>query len=96
VEVQLLLIHDLGIRWGEWSASSTVRTLPPGKGPPGTHCTGGWVGPRASMDTDDRGKIPSPLPVIEPRSLDRPTRNQTLYGLGYPAHRHIAVIQNFK
>jgi hypothetical protein len=34
VEVQLLLIHDLGIRWGEWSASSTVRTYPRGKDPP--------------------------------------------------------------
>jgi hypothetical protein len=24
---------------------------------PGTHCTGGWVGPRASLDTEVRGKI---------------------------------------
>jgi hypothetical protein len=33
-EVQLLLIHDLGTRWGEWSASRPGRALPPGKGPP--------------------------------------------------------------
>jgi hypothetical protein len=33
-EVQLLLIHDLGTRWGEWSASRPGRPLPPGKGPP--------------------------------------------------------------
>jgi len=31
--------------------------LPPGKGPPGTHWTGGWVGPRAGLDTEVRGKI---------------------------------------
>jgi hypothetical protein len=24
---------------------------------PGTHCTGGWVGPRAGLDTEARGKI---------------------------------------
>jgi hypothetical protein len=24
---------------------------------PGTHCTGGWVGLRAGLDTEDRGKI---------------------------------------
>jgi hypothetical protein len=33
-EVQLLLIHDLGTRWGEWSESRLGRALPPGKGPP--------------------------------------------------------------
>jgi hypothetical protein len=39
---------------------------------PGTHCTGGWVGPRAGLDTDVRGKILSPLPEIEPRRPGRP------------------------
>jgi hypothetical protein len=34
-EIKLLLIHDLGTRWGgEWSASRPGRALPPGKGPP--------------------------------------------------------------
>jgi hypothetical protein len=28
-EVQLLLIHDLGTRWGEWSASRPGRALHP-------------------------------------------------------------------
>jgi hypothetical protein len=42
---------------GEWSASRPGRALPPGKGPPRTHCTGGWVGPRAGLDTEARGKI---------------------------------------
>jgi hypothetical protein len=33
-DIYLLLIHDLGIRRGEWSASRPGRALPPGKGPP--------------------------------------------------------------
>jgi hypothetical protein len=39
---------------------------------PGTHCTGGWVGPRAGLDTEVRGKILLPLPGIELRSPGRP------------------------
>jgi hypothetical protein len=35
---------------------------------PGTHWTGGWVGPIAGLDTDCRRKILLPLPGIEPRS----------------------------
>jgi hypothetical protein len=31
--------------------------LYPGEGTPGTHCTGGWVGPRAGLDAEARGKI---------------------------------------
>jgi hypothetical protein len=41
---------------------------------PGTHCTGGWVGPRAGLDTEATGKIFSPLPGIEPRSPGRPAK----------------------
>jgi hypothetical protein len=33
---------------GEWSAARPKRTLLPGR--PGTHCTGGCVGPRAGLD----------------------------------------------
>jgi hypothetical protein len=40
---------------------------------PGTHCTWGWVGPRAGLDTEDRGKILCPCqgsnpdrPVVQP------------------------------
>jgi hypothetical protein len=71
---------------GEWSASRLGCALVPGKGPPGSHCTGGWAGPRAGLDTEVRGKILSPLPGIEPRSSGRPARSQTLYWLSYPAH----------
>jgi hypothetical protein len=38
------------------SASRPDRALPRGR-THGTHCTGGWVGPRAGLDTEDRGKI---------------------------------------
>jgi hypothetical protein len=36
---------------------------------PGTHCTGGWVGPRAGLDTEARGKILCPCRGSNP---DRP------------------------
>jgi hypothetical protein len=69
---------------GEWSASRLGLALFPGKG---THCTGGWVNPRAGLDTEARGKILSPLPGIELLSPGRPARSQTLYWLSYPAFR---------
>jgi hypothetical protein len=50
---------------------------------PGTHCTGGWVGPRAGLDTETRWKILWPLSEIEPPSSGRPVRNQTLYWMNY-------------
>jgi hypothetical protein len=54
---------------GEWSASRSSRSLPRGKDPPGTHCTGGWVGPRAGLDTEVRGKV---LCLCRGSNLDRP------------------------
>jgi hypothetical protein len=39
--------------------------LCPGERTPGTHCTGGWVGPRAGLDTEARGKIEPRSPVIQ-------------------------------
>jgi hypothetical protein len=58
---------------GEWSASRPGRALPPGERTPGTYCTGGWVGPRAGLDTEVRGKILCPRrgsnadrPVVQP------------------------------
>jgi hypothetical protein len=37
---------------------SQDRAFTPGERNPGTHCTGGWVGPRAGLDTEARGKNP--------------------------------------
>jgi hypothetical protein len=66
---------------GEWSASRPCRALPRGKDTPPTrtHCKEGWVDPRAGLDTEAIGKILSPLPGIEPRSLGSPAHSQTLY-----------------
>jgi hypothetical protein len=61
---------------GEWSASRPGRALPPGKEPPGTHCTGGWVGPTAGMDAGVRGKI---LCLCRGSNPGRPVRSQSLY-----------------
>jgi hypothetical protein len=61
------------------SALDGQRHAPPrfilGKGPPGTHWTGGWQGPRAGLDTEVRGE--------NPLSLGSPVRCQTLYSLSY-------------
>jgi hypothetical protein len=53
----------------EWSASRHGRAFTPGERTPGTHCTGGWVGPRAGLDTEVRGKILCPRRESNP---DRP------------------------
>jgi hypothetical protein len=54
---------------GEWSASRPGRDFTPGERTPGTHCTGGWVGPRAGLETEARGKILCPCRGSNP---DRP------------------------
>ena len=48
---------------------------------PGTHCTGGCVGPRAGLDRCGKSRAPTGI-----RSPDRPVRSQSLYPLRYPAH----------
>jgi hypothetical protein len=68
-EVQLLLIHDLGTRWGCVVSITPGPRFTPGERTPGTHCTGGWVGPRAGLYTEARGKILSPRRGSNP---DRP------------------------
>jgi hypothetical protein len=41
----------------------------PGEMTRGTYCTGGWVGPKAGLDTEVRGKI---LYFCRGSDLDRP------------------------
>jgi hypothetical protein len=48
----------------------------PGERTTGTHCTGGWVGPRADLDTEARGKI---LCLCRGSNPGRPVCNQTLF-----------------
>jgi hypothetical protein len=63
---------------GEWSAARLGRTLPQERA--GTHCTGGWVGPKAGLD----GRKISHPPGRDPRTV-QPV-GQSLYRLSYPAH----------
>jgi hypothetical protein len=44
VEVQLHVFLSSALEEGVWLA------LRPGDTAPGTHCTGGWVGPRVGLD----------------------------------------------
>jgi hypothetical protein len=72
-----------------WMVSITPQPrFTPEERTPGTHCTGGWVGPRAGMDAEVRRKILS-LSGIEPRPS-----SQTLYCLSYPSSRRQSVPQN--
>jgi hypothetical protein len=64
------------VEGGEWSASRPGRALPPGERAPGTHCTGGLVGPRAGLDAEVRGKT---LCFCRGSNPGRPLRSQTLY-----------------
>jgi hypothetical protein len=75
----------------EWSASRPGRALDPGKGPPGNHRTGCWVGLRAGLDTEATRKIFFSLSEIEPRSPGRPARSQILYWLSYPGSQNYRV-----
>jgi hypothetical protein len=51
----------------EWPESRPGRASPCGQRTHYTHWIGGWVIPRAGLDTGVRGKILLPLPGIEHR-----------------------------
>jgi len=64
-----------------WVVNITPRPrFTPGERTPGTHCTGGWVGPRAGLDTEARGKIRC---LCRGSNLGRPVCCQTLYWVSY-------------
>ena len=48
-----------------WGVSTTPQPLYP-RERPGTHCTGGWVDPRAGLDGCEKSRPP---PVFEPRTV---------------------------
>jgi hypothetical protein len=89
---------------GEWSASRPGRAFSPGERTPGTHWTAGWVGPRAGLDTEDRGKTLCPCrgsnpdrPVVQPvvrHYTDWATRLQCRPMPAFFARRPPAIFMN--
>jgi hypothetical protein len=63
--------------------SFTLRPLYPREITPGTHSTGGRMGPRTDLDDVERRKIFLP-PGLELKPLGRPVRSQSLR---YPSSR---------
>jgi hypothetical protein len=61
---------------GQHQAPATLYPFTPAERTPGTHCTGGWVGPRAGLDAEARGKI---LCHCRGSNPGRAVRSQTLY-----------------
>ena len=55
---------------------------------PGTHCIGGWAGPRAGLDGCEISRTP---PGFDPRTV-LPVA-QSLYRLSYP-DPHILILYN--
>jgi hypothetical protein len=80
VEIHTFLISALA--GGEWSTSRAGRFIH-GERTTGTHWIGGWVVPRAGMDTVEKRKF-FILPGLELRHLGRPAHSQSLYRLRYP------------
>jgi hypothetical protein len=46
---------------------------------PSTHLTGGWVGPRVSLDAVEKRKIPSPCQESNPMNPNHPAHSQSLH-----------------
>jgi len=65
-----------------WLVNATPRPLY-SRERPGTHCTGGWVGPRAGLE--GCGISRPPPPGI--RSPDRTARSESLNRPSYPGPR---------
>jgi len=62
-EVYLYSSKTSSLEGGEWSAARPGPNLP--RKIPGTHCTEGWVGPRAGLD----GRKISPPPGFDPPTV---------------------------
>ena len=76
-----LLFLNHSTRWGVRDQRHAPAALYP-RERPGTHCTRGWVGPRAGLD---RRKILSPRDSIP----DCPALSQSLFLLSYSEYRYL-------
>jgi hypothetical protein len=70
----LLLVHDFGARWGEWSASR------PGERTHGSHWVGDWVGPRAGLDVEAKREI---VCLCQTSNPGRPARSQSCRSVNF-------------
>jgi hypothetical protein len=75
----------LALDGGEWSASRPGRALGPTQG---THCIGGWVDLKASLDTEARRKI---LCLCWGSNLCRSVCSQILYWLIYSSNAAMSI-----
>jgi len=62
----------LALDGGKWSASHPGHFTPGERTPLDTHWTGGWVYPRASLDTVAKRKIPFHAPAKNQTPLVHP------------------------
>jgi hypothetical protein len=90
METQLHAFLTSALDGGEWSATQPVRFTPGERAPPGTHWTGGWVGPRAGLDTVEERKPgrSAHVSVTTPTELHRfplPVINAATRGMS-PVH----------
>jgi hypothetical protein len=69
-----------------------VSITPQSRFTPGTHWTGGWVGPRAGLDTEDTGKILCLCRGSKPdRHVVQPVV-KTPFRLSYPAPAFVHLL----
>jgi hypothetical protein len=62
---------------GERSASRPGRAFTLGERTPGTHCTGGWLGPRAGLDSRNiSGFLSATEKTENVTEVQRPCRNE--------------------
>jgi hypothetical protein len=77
VDVQVHIFLTSALAGGAWSASRPCRFTPRERAP-GTHCIGGYVGPKAGLDVERKLLT---LPGLELRPFGRLARSQSLYRL---------------
>jgi hypothetical protein len=82
VDVQTNVFLTSALVGAEWLTSRPGR-FTHAEIRPGNHCTGSWVGPRASLDNIKKGKFLT-LPGLELQPLDHPARMQPLYDCTIP------------
>jgi hypothetical protein len=80
---------NLGAIWGGWSTPRSGRLNPRER--PGTHCIGGWVGPRAGLDGCEK---PHPPPGFDPRTVQSVESRYT--DCAIPAHYYYYYYYYYK